>query len=403
MTLRDVLIVGGGIGGVSTAASLRAGGFLGRITLIDAAAQPYDRPPLSKDYLAGKKDLGSIALQPADWYDGHDVTLRTRSVVTALRPGSGTLELSTGEQLHADRVVLATGGDAARPPLPGIDLPAVHVLRSSGDADRLRASLKPGAQILVVGAGLIGAEVASTAVDLGAEVTLVDPVAQPLSAIIGAETAGWLHSLHATRGIRTIQAGVEGFEQSPNGVSTTLRGRTETFDAVVLGLGMTPNVSLADTAGIAVDRGIVVDAAQVTSNPAVLAVGDPTRRAIDGVLRGRAEHWEAAKHDGARAAATILGSPPPVDTTPWFWTDRHGLHVEAIGSMSNATTTATRGTVGDRTFAVFGLREDVIVAAVAVNDSHAVRAARRMADRRIRVSAAQLADADTDLRKFLRS
>ena len=383
-----VVVVGGGIAGVSTVAELRAGGFDGDLTLVDAGDFPYDRPPLSKEYLAGVKDLADIALQPPRWYSDRSVRLINRTTVTALRPAEGAVELSGGMSLRAERVVLATGGRAARPPIPGSGSPRVHVLRTAEDAGRLRAALRHGVRVLVVGAGLIGAEVASTALRLGCEVTLADPVCPPLVTALGPDAAAWLHSVHAERGIKTVQAGVSHLDE-------------EDADVVVLGVGMVPETSLAGAAGLEVDRGIVTDERQVTSNPAILAVGDAARTRRHSVLP-RSEHWEAAQHDGRRAAATILGRPAPAETISWFWTDRHDLHVEIAGEMAAADATVLRGQLGEPPFSAFGLREGRVVAAVAVNDSMSVRAARRMIDRGITVPADRLADPMTDLRKLLR-
>ncbi|MGW0827760.1 NAD(P)/FAD-dependent oxidoreductase [Streptomyces sp. NPDC002845] len=393
-----VVIVGGGIAGVGTAASLRAGGFDGDVTLVDSGDFPYDRPPLSKDFLTGTKDVKEIALQPPRWYDDQRVRLINRTTVTALRPGDGAVELGDGHLLPADRVVLATGGAAARLPIPGIGGERVHVLRTADDADRLRPALAPGARVLVVGAGLIGAEVASTAVRLGCEVVLVDPVAVPLAAALGPELAAWLHALHTRHRVTAVQAAVESFVDRPEGIEVGLGGVTRLFDAVVLGVGMVPCTELAQAAGLEVDRGIVVDERHVTSNPAVLAVGDPAR------MRGvpRTEHWEAAQHDGARAAATLLGAPEPAPAAPWFWTDRHGLHIEAVGHMEAAAQTVLRGSYDDPSFSVFGLRDGLVVAAASVDDPAAVRAARRLIDRRVRVTADRLADPAVNLRGLLR-
>jgi NADPH-dependent 2,4-dienoyl-CoA reductase/sulfur reductase-like enzyme len=399
-----VVIVGGGIAGVSTAASLRAGGFDGDLTLVDAGEFPYDRPPLSKDFLSGAKDLKQIVLQQDHWYDDQRIRLVNRAVVRALRPRDGAVELSDGHLLPADRVVLATGGGAARPPIPGADSDRVHVLRTSDDADRLRPALAPGARLLVVGAGLIGAEVAATAVHLGCEVVLVDPVATPLAAPLGPELATWLHTLHARHGITTAQAAVESFTDRPDGIEARFAGVAAPglFDAVLLGVGMVPCTELAQAAGLEVDRGIVVAPGQITSNAAVLAVGDPARTRRDGVLLPRTEHWEAAQHDGARAAATLLGNPPPAPTAPWFWTDRHGHHIEGVGTMADAERTVVRGSFDDPSFAVFGLRDERVVAAASVDDTSAVRAARRMIDRRVPVDASRLADPAVNLRTLLR-
>ncbi|GGJ34125.1 NAD(P)/FAD-dependent oxidoreductase [Streptomyces brasiliensis] len=401
---RRVVIVGGGVAGVSAAGALRAGGFDGDVTLVDAGDFPYDRPPLSKEFLAGTKDIKQIALQAPEWYDDQNVRLVNRSVAAALRTGEGKVELADGTLLPADRVVLATGGGAARPPIPGIGSHRVHVLRTADDADRLRCELTPGASVLVVGAGLIGAEVASTAVLLGCEVTLVDPLATPLAAALGPELADWLHGLHGRNRVTTAQASVESFADRADGIEVRLAGAAapQVFDTVVLGVGMVPHTKLAELAGLEVNRGIVVDTGQVTSNPAVLAVGDPARTRHDGELLPRTEHWEAAQHDGARAAATILGTPAPAGTAPWFWTDRYGRHLEAVGHMDQAAQTVLRGSLDDPAFALFGLRDGHVVAAAAVDDSTAVRAARRMIDRRVPVDADRLADPAVNLRALLR-
>jgi 3-phenylpropionate/trans-cinnamate dioxygenase ferredoxin reductase component len=318
----SVVVVGGGIAGVSTIAALRAAGFDGDLTLVDAGEFPYDRPPLSKDYLAGNREIKDIALQPPQWYDDQRVCLIAEITAAALRTELGAVELSDGTIVSADRVVLATGGRACRPPIPGSDSPRVGVLRTVEDADRLVAALLPGAKLLIVGAGLIGAEVASTARVLGCEVTLADPVPRPLSTAFGPDVAAWLHSMHENHGVTTICSIVEAFSDTAGGISATFARQNEaqSFDTALLAVGMAPETALAEAAGLRIDRGIVVDPRQVTSNPAVLAVGDAATRGTDGVLVNRSEHWQAAQHDGQRAAATILGIAPPSDTAPWFWT-----------------------------------------------------------------------------------
>jgi NADPH-dependent 2,4-dienoyl-CoA reductase/sulfur reductase-like enzyme len=404
MSAQRVVVVGGGIAGVSTVAALRTGGFDGDLTLVDAGELPYDRPPLSKDFLFGKKEFEQIALQPRQWYDDQSVRLVNLATAIAVRPDLGVVELADGTALPAERVVLATGGSAARPPIPGSDSPRVHVLRTAADAERLREQLTPGARVLVVGAGLIGAEVASTALALGCDVLIVDPIARPLENAVGAEVAAWLHELHAQRGIEVVSAGVESFTDTGSAVEARLSGEAEPrrADVVVLGVGMVPETALARNAGLEVETGIIVDDRRATSNPAVLAVGDPTRTRRDGMLLPRTEHWEAAQRDGQAAAATILGRPAPAATAPWFWTDRHGLHVEVVGSMAAAQRMVLRGSRNAPPFAVFGLRGDVVVGAVAVDDSSAVRAARRMIDRAITVDPDRLADPAANLRAMLR-
>lgn len=404
---QQVVIVGGGIGGVSTAAALRSGGFSGEITLVDDAQHPLDRPPLSKEYLAGTRALTDIALEQPEWYDDHDVRLLSRTRVAALRPDEGVVETEDGRTLAASRVVIATGGRAARPAIPGADSERVHVLRTVDDADRLRAAASPGTRVLVVGAGLIGAEVTSTLTGLGAEVTLVDIVSPPLAQVLGEPIAQWLHDVHRARGVTVLQCGVERFEPTGRGSDAQLTAHLThgqgslVVDRAVLALGMVPETSLAQTARLATGRGVVVDGRQVTSNPAVLAIGDATEVRADGVVEPRAEHWEAARLDGERAAATILGSPTPSPTASWFWTDRHGLHVEVVGDLMVGRV-VVRGTLGAPPFSAFAVRDGVVVGAVAVDDSKAVRAARRLIDRAIPVDPEALADPSTDLRRLVR-
>lgn len=420
MTVSSVLVVGGGIAGVSTVAELRKQGYAGELTLVTVDPFPYDRPPLSKEYLAGAKKLGAIALQAPEWYAEQRIDLITDALVEALDPAAGTVELMGGRHLSADRIVLATGGHSMWPhfervvgerldrPPAGRGIPisttGIHTLRSAEDADALRhVLLLSDARLLVVGAGLIGAEVASTARKLGTEVVLVDPADPPIAAAVGTRVAAWLHSLHAVHGVETVTATVEKLESTKAGVVARIAGEVEprTFDAVLLAVGMVPDTAVAKAAGLEVDNGVVVDAHQVTSHPNVLAVGDCARR------RGhrRAEHWEAALHDGQRAATTILGIEAGGETAPWFWTDRYDLHVEVVGEMHDPDSeheNVVRGTLGERPFSVFTLRGERVIGAVAVDDPNAVRAARRMIDRGVDVRASDLADPATDLRKLLR-
>ncbi|TQL66272.1 NAD/ferredoxin-dependent reductase-like protein [Nocardioides albertanoniae] len=418
-SVASVVVVGGGIAGVSTVTELRKNGYAGGLTLLTADPFPYDRPPLSKAYLSGAKDLESIALQAPEWYAGQRIDV-IRGLAAALDPAAGTVTLSDGRQLSADRIVLATGGWPLWPdiervvrglldrPPAGSGIPrsttGIHLLRSAEDADGLRAVLLPGARLLVVGAGLIGAEVTSTARKLGCEVVLVDPANPPIAAAVGAQVAEWLHSLHALHGAETVTATVEKVESTNAGVVAQIAGEASprTFDAVLLAVGMVPDTAMAKEAGLDVDNGVVVDDHQVTSHPTVLAVGDCARRQG----HRRAEHWEAAVHDGARAAATILGVDAPAASAPWFWTDRYDLHVEVVGEMHEPEgehEQVVRGTLGEPPFTVFTLRGERVVGAVAVDDPKAVRAARRMIDRGVDVRAADLADPSTDLRQLLRS
>ncbi|BBC31919.1 Hydrocarbon reductase [Streptomyces graminofaciens] len=399
---RRIAVVGAGLAAVSTCDALRAQGYDGELVLYSAErGLPYDRPPLSKDVLLGKARREDVLLRPEQWYEERRVDLREGTPVRAIRRDAGGLEPADGSVVNADRIVLATGGTPRPLPVPGGDDPAVHPLRTWEDAERLRERLLPGARVAVVGAGLIGAETAAVAHALGCRVTLIDPVAVPLAAVVGEDIAGALHARHTDEGIEVITAGVERVERGSAGVLLHLvgHGRVVAADTVVVGIGIRPATELAEAAGLTVDNGIVVHAGGRTSHPNVFAVGDVARREGH---RVRHEHWEAAQRDGEAAAFGILGLPVPEHGAPWFWSDRHGSRLEAVGTMALAERTVVRGDPGSGAFTVFGLRADQVVAAAAIDRARDAKAARRLVDRGIVVDAGRLADEGADLRALLR-
>ncbi|QYX82574.1 NAD(P)/FAD-dependent oxidoreductase [Streptomyces akebiae] len=398
---RRIAVVGAGPAAVSTCDALRAQGYDGELVLYSAEhGLPYDRPPLSKDVLLGKARRADVLLRPERWYEEQRVQVREDARVGAIRPHSGGVELADGTIAEADRIVLATGGTPRPLPVPGDD-PAVRRLRTWDDAEGLRERLLPGARVIVVGAGLIGAETAAVAVALGCRVTLVDPVPVPLAAAVGGDIAGALHRRHTTEGIEVVTAGVQSVERSPQGLRVRLTGHggTLTADTLVVGIGIRPATEAAEAAGLRVDNGVVVHPGQRTSHPNVFAVGDVARP--DG-HRVRHEHWEAAQRDGEAAALGILGRPVPDPGVPWFWSDRHGSRLEAVGTMADAGRHVLRGDPDSGSFTAFGLRGDRLVAAAAIDRARDIKAARRLIDRGVRLSATELTDERTDLRALLR-
>ncbi|MCL8013794.1 NAD(P)/FAD-dependent oxidoreductase [Streptomyces sp. AS02] len=394
---RRIAVVGAGLAAVSTCDALRARGYDGELVLYSAErGLPYDRPPLSKDVLLGKARREDVLLRPEQWYEGQRVEVRDGVSVRAIRLGEGGVELADGSIVGADRVVLATGGTPRPLPVPGGDDPAVRLLRTWEDAERLRERLLPGAAVTVVGAGLIGAETAAVAVALGCRVTLVDPVAVPLAGVVGDHIAGVLHRRHADEGIEVVAAGVERIERRAGQLVVRLVGRDEgvVADTVVAGIGIRPAVELAQSAGLDVDNGVVVGVGQRTSHPNVFAVGDVAR--VDG-HSVRHEHWEAAQRGGEAAACGLLDLPVPEAGASWFWSDRHGVRLEAVGSMADAERVVLRG---ERM--AFGLRGDRVVAAAGIDRGRDVKVARRIVDRGIEVDAGRLVEESGDLRAVLR-
>ena len=400
-----VVVVGGGLAGVSAAGELRARGFEGEITLVDGGPAPYDRPPLSKAFMFGTADEADLALAKPDWYLAQRVTLRTGVAVTALKPNEGVVELADGTRLDADVTILTTGAGARPLPVPGGGLPQVHLLRTIDDARALKARLVPGARLVVIGAGLIGAETASAALQLGASVTLVDPIDPPIAPAVGPELARYLHDQHAANGIDVHTAGVAEIRSTDDDsvVVVLTTGDELPADAVLVGIGSIPSTELAETAGLDVDGGVLVDENLRTSHPAVYAAGDVARRRdADGTLHRREEHWEAAQLNGRAVAARVLGEDPEPECAGWFWSDRHGIHVQGVGSMTAEGETVIRPYADDATRPqmAFRVRGNTLVGAAFIDGGAAVRAARIIIDRALPVDPAALADPTVNLRKL---
>jgi 3-phenylpropionate/trans-cinnamate dioxygenase ferredoxin reductase subunit len=389
-----VAIIGAGLAAVSLCAALRAGGYTGKLTVIgDEPCQPYDRPPLSKQFLAGERGIAEIALQPAEWYPAQGIDMRLGVAVAALDADAGRVELADGSALAADALVLATGGRARRLTAPGSH--AAVVLRTRADAEALRERLVPGTRVLIAGAGLIGAEVAATATRRGCHVTLVDPNPLPMEQALGPHAARALHAQHAAHGVTVIRGGV--FAVEPGKV-TLSNGQSVPADLVMAGIGIVPNVELAQDAGLDVDNGVLVDAGMRTSAPRVYAIGDIARV---GGSSHRSEHWDNARRTADVAARSILGLPPEAPRAPWFWTDRYGTHLEMTGLYDASAEAVPRGDIEAGAGTVFYVREGRCVGAVSLDRPLDIRAAQRMIDRDVPVEAERLADGGTDLRKLL--
>lgn len=401
-----VTVVGGGVAGVSTAAALRRLGHTGPLVLLDEGGRLHDRPPLSKAYLAGTAAEDELALHPESWFTEQGVDLRQGVRAVSLDPERARVALSDGSVVAADAVVLAQGGAAHLPPIEGVGF--ATVLRTLDDARSLRARLRPGVRLVVVGAGLIGAEVAATAGSLGVAVTVVDPDPTPLAGVVGEDVARLLHGDHARHGVEVVLDAVERLtpaQDAGHGVCVRLRdGRRLDADVVLVATGMVPVDELARLSGleVAVGGGVVVDLLQQTSAPAVLAVGDGTRRRrSDGTVAPPGGHWDAARLDGETAASVLLGLEPPARGAPWFWTDRYGRHVEVVGDPTAGSRTLHRGTLGDGPATVLGWQDGVLTGAVSVDDPRTARAVRRLVDRKVVVDPDLVGDPTSDLRALL--
>jgi NADPH-dependent 2,4-dienoyl-CoA reductase/sulfur reductase-like enzyme len=399
-----VVIVGAGLAGFSAAVQLRALGHEGAVTLVDREPAAYDRPPLSKKLFDDDFAIESLAYADATRLGATGIDVVFGREAVALDPDAASVTLDDGTVLEADTVLLTVGGRARTLPIPGADLPGVHVLRTFSDAVGIRSALqgRANARAVVIGAGLIGAELASSLVHAGVAVTLVDPVTVPLVPAVGELMAAHLHEMHAAHGIDVLVGITAAIDQAGDHLVVRVDSGPElAADVVIVGVGIVPDTELAEGAGLDVDNGILVSRAFRTSAPRVFAAGDAARkRDDDGTLHRREEHWEAAQLSGREVAYAILGLDLPARGAPWFWSDRHGIHLEATGRLTGPGTIVVREGAHP---AVFLVDDGLLVGAAAVDDTHAVRAARRLIDQRIPVAMDELADPAIALRSLLRA
>ncbi|MFB7254273.1 MULTISPECIES: NAD(P)/FAD-dependent oxidoreductase [Streptomyces] len=380
---RTFVIVGAGLAGAKAAETLRSEGFTGRVILIgDERDHPYERPPLSKGYLTGKDDRESVFVHEPSWYAAADVELHLGQPAVHLDRDAKKVVLGDGTVLYYDKLLLATGAEPRRLDIPGTGLAGVHHLRRLAHAERLKGVLaglgRDNGHLLIAGAGWIGLEVAAAARGYGAEVTVVEPEATPLHAVLGPEIGRLFADLHADHGVRfhfgarlTEIVGHDGMVLA----ARTDDGEEHPAHAVLSAIGAAPRTALAETAGLAlVDRehggGIAVDSSLRTSDPDVYAVGD-VAAAHHPVLgtRLRVEHWANALNGGPAAARAMLGQEVGYDRVPYFFSDQYdvGLEYSGYAPAGGYDQVLIRGDVGKREFIAFWLSEGRVLAGMNVN------------------------------------
>src|SRR5919204_3928619 len=368
---RTFLIVGASLAGAKAAETLRAEGFDERVILIGAEDErPYERPPLSKDYLRGEVDRETVYVHPEAFYAEHDIELRLGRTAVSLNTAAGELALDDGERLRYDRLLLTVGAEPRRLSIPGGELEGVLYLRSVADSDALRERLDRGGAVVVIGAGWIGAEVAASARQRGLEVTVIDPLSVPLERVLGTEVGAIYRDIHVDHGVRMLMGtGVQAFEggAAVERVRTT-DGRELECDFVVVGVGVQPRTGLAAQAGLAVDNGILVDEHLQAGAPGVFAAGDAANahHPFYGE-RIRVEHWANALHQGPVAARAMLGEPDVYDRLPYFFSDQYDVGMEYSGFARTWDRVVFRGDPASREFIAFWLVEDRVVAGMNLN------------------------------------
>lgn len=376
-----VVIVGAGLAAQRCCETLRKVGFEGRISIVgEEARAPYDRPPLSKGVLSGKVSTDSLGFRGPEWYAGNEVELFVSETAVALDPGARTVTLASGPTLRYEAAVVATG---SRPrTLPGTESFAnTHLLRTDEDSIRLGSALVSGARLIVVGAGFIGLEVAATARQLGAEVTVFEAAPAALMRVLPSELSRWFEDFHRGEGVDLLcSAHVARFGEGPGGVEWVqlTDGRQFQCDALVVGIGIEPATEWLEGSGLD-PSGVRVDACGRTDAPDVYAAGDAARVLNpDTGEYERSEHWEAASRQGAQVARAIVGLDPAPPTPSSFWTDQFGRRIQLIGDARDAEEIEFEGDPGAGEFTALILRDGELIAAMAVNRPRSIPALRRL-------------------------
>ena len=395
-----IVIVGGGHAGGQAAASLRQEGYEGPLALFaEEPHVPYQRPPLSKQYLAGEYGLERVHLRPAAFYDAKGIDVHSGTKVAGIDAAARTVVCENGDTVRYHKLLLATGATARQLNVPGASLPGVHYLRTIADVDAIKAEFLPGKRLAVVGGGYIGLEVAAVGVALGLDVTVLEMEARVLARVATPAMSAFYHQLHEARGvaIRT-SAEAAAFAGTPRLAEVVCgNGQRVAADLAVVGVGIEPNVALAATAGLKCEDGIVVDEHARTSDPHIYAAGDCTNHPSP--LLGRRLRLESvpnAMEQSRVAAANMAGTPKRYAAVPWFWSDQYDLKLQMVGFPEADDEAVARGDPASGQFATFYLRHGKLAAADAVNSPREFMAARQLVGKR--VEAAGLADPNTDLK-----
>ena len=401
MSKQTFVIVGASLAGAKAAEELRGQGFDGRVVLVGAEAErPYERPPLTKDYLRGESEREKAYVHAAGFYTENEIELETATVVTSIDPAGSRLTLDDDRVLDFDRLLLTTGAEPRRLSIDGADLDGVYYLRTLADCDALRKRLDTGGHVVVVGAGWIGSEFAASARQRGLEVTLVDPLALPNEQIFGAEIGAFYRDVHAQHGVQLVLG--DGVEALVGDVAVgqvrTIGGREIDCDFVVVGIGVAPRVELAHDAGLEADNGILVDEKLQTSAPNVFAAGDVAhaQHPFYGE-RIRLEHWSNALNQGPAAARSMLGKPTSYDRIPYFFSDQYDVGMEYSGYAPKWDEVVFRGDRDSGQFIAFWVKDQRVLAGMNVNVWDVNEHVQALIRSRQPIQTAALTDPDTPL------
>ncbi len=405
MTDETVLIIGAGQAAAQTAASLRQGGFDGGITIIgDEPSLPYQRPPLSKAYLKGELEQQRLYFKNAEWYAGQNVEVLTQTIVTSVDAKANTADTNTGKHLSFDHLVFATGSRNRQLPMEGADLGNVFGLRDLADVDALRPFVGTNKKLVIIGAGYIGLETAAVANTLGTDVTVLELADRVLARVTSPIISEFYEALHSRHGVKIKTAcstsSINGKDGKVESV-TLSTGEVLPCDALLIGIGILPNIEVAKAAGVKCEDGILVDENGCTNFPHVYAAGDCAKRLIQPYGRmGRLESVHNAIEQGKQVASAILGKPAPKLDCPWFWSDQYNIKLQIAGLSTDYNNFVIRGDEKSEKFSVFYFKKDVLIAADAINSPPEFMTAKRLITAQAKISPNLLADSNHSLKEI---
>lgn len=382
-TLTSIVIIGAGQAAVQAAQSLRKYGYDGTLTMVgDETEAPYQRPPLSKAYLKGEMARDRLFLKPEKFYSDRAIDLKLDTRATEIDRCARTVTLSTGEALPYSALILATGATPRPLPVPGAQLDGVYSLKTMADADTLRPLLSAGKKLVVIGGGYIGLECAATARFLGLEVTLIERMPRLLARVTSEPVSQFYDARHTAEGVTLLYETDISELTGSNGTLTGVKLASGTIidaDLALVGIGVTPNQSLAESAGIDCGNGILTNADGQTSDPHIYAIGDCSCHPVHGYGDAiRLESVHNALDQGDKAAAHICGGPRPVGETPWFWSDQYDLKLQTVGLFNDHDDLVVRQADQGTSLSVFYFKEDRLIAADCINDAPVFMACKQM-------------------------
>ena len=399
------IIVGANLAGGTAAITLREEGFDGEIELIGAEPHPpYERPPLSKEYLQGEKPFEDALLKPVNFYTEQNIQTRFGTRAVRVDPRDQVIELEDGGRTRYDKVLIATGARNRKLRIPGAALEGICDLRTVDDADRIRARSRSGSRAVMIGMGFIGSEVAASLRHHGVEVTVIEPFKTPLYRVLGEQIGRVFEALHRENGVRMLfEDSVTAFEGTGRVQRVvTSAGRRIECDFVVVGVGVEPATDLMADSGVKIDNGIVVDEYCQTNVEGIYAAGDVANHfhPLFG-RRMRVEHWQNAIHQGQAAARSMLGKREPYSDVHWFWSDQYDCNVQYAGFHTQWDELIVRGSLERRSAVVFYMQEGRIAATVAFNRGRDLRRAMSLIKARVEVDPSVLQDESVDLRSLV--